>query len=185
MEKQDKDILPEAEKEGRPIGRRKLLKILAATVGAAQASFLLPEKWTKPLFDAIIVPAHAATSGCPDPKISNFTLAAEKVVGFGEFEYSDPCCQVDARYTRLDYRVSWGGGLNFNSGETIEGIPGANLVNNGTFNSTPCSGTIIFRFITQDSSGQLYPVTNSDSLRIDLNVNGRLSNVLNQTINAV
>ena len=190
MEKQDKDILPEAEKEGHLIGRRKLLKMLVATVGAAEASFLLPEKWTKPLFDAIIVPAHAATSG-PPPTISNFTIEGQVNTGnaeieakpatngypyyTGKFEYSDPGCEVDVQHTKLNYYVSWGGRLNFNSGATIENLP------DGSQNGTPCSGMISFSFITQTSNGAYYPINYGD-VSIQLDVNGRLSKFLTQTI---
>jgi len=42
--------------------RRKLLKSLAAGGGAIIAGKTLPEKWTKPAVDAVMLPAHAQTS---------------------------------------------------------------------------------------------------------------------------
>jgi hypothetical protein len=42
--------------------RRKLLKSVAAGGGAIIAGKTLPEKWTKPAVDAVVLPAHAQTS---------------------------------------------------------------------------------------------------------------------------
>lgn len=43
--------------------RRKLLKSIAASSGAVVAGKSLPESWTKPIVDSVLLPAHAATSG--------------------------------------------------------------------------------------------------------------------------
>ena len=43
--------------------RRKLLKTLAGTGGVVAAGALLPEKWTQPVVDRILVPAHAQATG--------------------------------------------------------------------------------------------------------------------------
>ncbi len=51
-------------------GRRRLLKSLAA--GGAAAAFL-PEKWTKPVIDRILVPAHAQGSPCLHGIYTNYT----------------------------------------------------------------------------------------------------------------
>jgi len=45
--------------------RRKLLKSLAAGSGAVIAGKSLPESWTKPVVDSVLLPAHAQTSGTP------------------------------------------------------------------------------------------------------------------------
>lgn len=42
--------------------RRKLLKSVAAGGGAIIAGKTLPEKWTKPAIDSVMLPAHAQTS---------------------------------------------------------------------------------------------------------------------------
>jgi hypothetical protein len=42
--------------------RRKLLKSLAAGSGAIVAGKSLPENWTKPVVDSVMLPAHAQTS---------------------------------------------------------------------------------------------------------------------------
>ena len=42
--------------------RRKLLKSIAAGSGAVVAGKTLPEAWTKPVVDSVLLPAHAATT---------------------------------------------------------------------------------------------------------------------------
>lgn len=42
--------------------RRKLLKSIAAGTGAVVAGKSLPENWTKPVVDSVILPTHAQTS---------------------------------------------------------------------------------------------------------------------------
>jgi len=50
-------------------GRRNVLKGGVVVAGAAVAAALtLPKKWTRPLVEAVVVPAHAQTSpGAPTP----------------------------------------------------------------------------------------------------------------------
>ena len=42
--------------------RRKLLKSIAAGSGAVVAGKTLPDSWSKPVVDSVMLPAHAATS---------------------------------------------------------------------------------------------------------------------------
>lgn len=49
-------------KTEKTIGRRQLLKALVATSGAITAASMLPGKWTKPVVDAGVLPAHAQSS---------------------------------------------------------------------------------------------------------------------------
>jgi len=42
--------------------RRRLLKILTASGGLTATAKLLPERWTRPAVEAVLVPAHAALS---------------------------------------------------------------------------------------------------------------------------
>jgi len=44
------------------LGRRELLKALAATGGAVTAASMLPGKWAKPVIEAGVLPAHAQAS---------------------------------------------------------------------------------------------------------------------------
>lgn len=48
-------------------GRRKALQRLLVGGGIAGASTQMPDKWTKPLVDSVLVPAHAQTSITPSP----------------------------------------------------------------------------------------------------------------------
>ena len=45
--------------------RRKLLKSIAAGSGAIVAGKSLPDSWSKPVVDSVILPAHAQTSPAP------------------------------------------------------------------------------------------------------------------------
>ena len=54
------------DKEPRGFGRRRLLQALGAAGGSAIAA-LAPAKWTKPLIEAVVLPAHAATSPGASP----------------------------------------------------------------------------------------------------------------------
>ena len=49
--------------------RRKLLKSIAAGSGAIVAGKSLPEKWTKPVVESVLLPAHAQSSP-PSPTFS-------------------------------------------------------------------------------------------------------------------
>ena len=42
--------------------RRKLLKSIAAGSGAVVAGKSLPESWSKPFVDSVVLPAHATTT---------------------------------------------------------------------------------------------------------------------------
>ena len=44
--------------------RRKLLKSLAASSGAIVVGKSLPESWSRPIVDSVLLPAHALTSNC-------------------------------------------------------------------------------------------------------------------------
>jgi hypothetical protein len=43
--------------------RRKLLKTAVVGGGIIGASKAMPEKWSKPVVDSVLIPAHAATTG--------------------------------------------------------------------------------------------------------------------------
>jgi hypothetical protein len=48
--------------ESEKMGRRALLKAIAATGGAVAAASMLPGKWVKPVIEAGVLPAHAQAS---------------------------------------------------------------------------------------------------------------------------
>jgi len=54
--------------------RRGLLK---GVVGAGALSVALPNSWTKPMVKAVLLPAHAQTSACPDIVIGNVTFGPQ------------------------------------------------------------------------------------------------------------
>jgi hypothetical protein len=55
--------------------RRKLLKSIAAGSGAIVAGKSLPESWTKPVVDSVILPVHAETS----PPVGEATTYSESL----------------------------------------------------------------------------------------------------------
>ncbi len=59
MEQSTKNAVPTEQ----TMGRRELLKAMAATSGAVLAASMLPGQWTKPIIDAGVLPAHALVSG--------------------------------------------------------------------------------------------------------------------------
>ncbi|MCI5126472.1 MAG: hypothetical protein D3925_18840, partial [Candidatus Electrothrix sp. AR5] len=59
-EKQDKNMLQDLPDNQ---ARRKTIKKLVIGAGALAGYSMLPEKWTKPVVEQIILPAHAQTSG--------------------------------------------------------------------------------------------------------------------------
>jgi hypothetical protein len=67
MEEPTNDAMPQEEIIEETLGRRQLLKALAATGGAAAAASLLPGKWAKPVVEAGVLPAHAQVSPGPQP----------------------------------------------------------------------------------------------------------------------
>jgi hypothetical protein len=50
-------------KQPETIGRRELLKALAATTGAVTAASMLPGKWARPVVEVGLLPAHAQQTG--------------------------------------------------------------------------------------------------------------------------
>lgn len=62
--------------------RRKLLKSIAAGGGAIVAGKNLPESWSRPVLDAVVIPAHAQTSppgvtGITDLRLTSTTLTID------------------------------------------------------------------------------------------------------------
>lgn len=47
------------------VNRREVVKSVTVVVGGVVTVLALPAKWTKPIVESIIVPAHAATSAAP------------------------------------------------------------------------------------------------------------------------
>ncbi len=107
------------------LGRRELLKALAAAGGALAAAAFLPGKWTRPVVEAGVLPAHAQASAAIT--ISNLVVRIEVMQAaraladfYADFSYSDPLGQVDQN-ARLYGRVLECGQTVF-GGETLAGL---------------------------------------------------------------
>ena len=107
--------------ESSPINRRELLKALGAAGGALAAAAFLPGKWTKPVVDAGVMPAHAQASN-----LTIFSLSIQPRFGLakpggadweGTFSYSDPLGEVDMN-SRL-YSTLQPCGTVLDNGETL------------------------------------------------------------------
>lgn len=184
MEESHKDISSEETTRKQTAGRRKILKMMAATAGAMGASILWVGKWTKPLVEVITLPAHAETSppSPPPPPGNALTISDFEITGpglsifsvfindptkrQGDFTYSDESCAVDDSAT-LQYTVSGGGQLGFPSGRQLKRIP-------ATIIGDTCSGGISFPFTINDTGGK--------TLTISLGATGRKSNKLTAII---
>ena len=63
------------------LSRRELLKVLAASGGALAAAAFLPGKWSKPLVQAGVLPAHAQATPEPEPPSCPYDLLQSAVGG--------------------------------------------------------------------------------------------------------
>ncbi len=71
--------------------RRKLLKSMAAGSGAIVAGKSLPESWTKPVIDSIVLPAHAALTDGSGGLPSDATTTPQATT-------TPDCCLIDGDY---------------------------------------------------------------------------------------
>jgi hypothetical protein len=92
-------FVPPEEIQKEIMGRRQLLKLLAATSGAAAASGSLPDRWLKPVVEVGVLPAHAQGS-----------LGVLEVV----LTWQDPSVAVD-----LNLRVQEPDGTEVNSSNLV------------------------------------------------------------------
>jgi len=67
MEQSIRHVESPEETPEKTLGRRALLKALAAAGGAVTASSLLPGEWAKPVVEVGVLPAHAQVSEGPGP----------------------------------------------------------------------------------------------------------------------
>jgi hypothetical protein len=76
------------------LNRREMLKVLVAASGAMGAVAFLPAKWSKPVIEAGVIPAHAQSSQYP-LTISGLTAFVDvepppDITGYGRFSWDDP-----------------------------------------------------------------------------------------------
>lgn len=64
--------------------RRQLLKALTSSSGAIVVGKSLPEEWTKPIIDSVVLPVHARTSATdPDNPDTPCTQCGEQMLADG------------------------------------------------------------------------------------------------------
>ncbi len=74
------------------LGRRQLLKAIAATGGAVAASTLLPGEWAKPVVEVGVLPAHAQISETPVPTVPvqlTYSVLCDSTPGGGDISLTD------------------------------------------------------------------------------------------------
>lgn len=168
------------------VGRRKLLKVIVATSGAAAASLLLPDKWTKPIIDLGTVPAHAQMSG-ETITISSFSIFALPGggEGFGRMGFGNGTLPFEANinYNDKDCDINNNTAVVLTSSHDgeIYPLPGTTLTNckpvPGSFGPSACTGTLGVPFTHTAVNGTIIPTTLTIRIR---NCNGHWSNILNK-----
>jgi hypothetical protein len=161
--------------EKKTLNRREALKTIAAASGALGAAAFLPGKWSKPLVEVGVLPAHAQST--VDLLISN--LETQPLSGpaapnqprfpyFAQFDYSDPLGQVNgnaklyANATGFCNENYWKGDPLNSSGIKLTG--------------TPYNGSVWFNFNASVTC------VNGSQLNVQLGAGGRMSNILSDDI---
>ena len=159
---------PVENEETQALSRRELLKVLTAAGSAIGAAAFLPAKWSKPLVEAGVLPAHAQGTMIPELTISNLSVfplpgadAPNQPYG-ANFHFNDSLCQVDDS-AKL-YVSASPCGATFYNGQTIASAGGAI---NGTGG---CDGVVGFPF---DALNCI-----NSALFVQLGVGSRLSNTI-------
>lgn len=115
--------------------RRKLLKTLAAGGGVFVGTKAIPEKWTTPVVDSVLMPAHAQLSGCAERTISGMRVSFD-FLGNGDARMAINDFLGDNR----DFGGVWNKGsgvASINETKSIDGcevtiVASATLVNRAT-----------------------------------------------------
>jgi len=158
--------------ETQTLSRRELLKVLAAAGGAVGAAAFVPAKWSKPLVEAGVLPAHAQGTGDSELIISNLSVfplpdGDAPIEPYGaNFHFNDPLCQVND--SAQLYVSASPCGKTFYNGQSINSVGGAI---NGTGG---CTGVVGFSFDALNCV--------NSTLYVQLGVSSRLSNQINGPI---
>ena len=91
MEDQTRNSPNEEPSSDENLGRRQLLKALAATTGAIAASSMLPGEWAKPVVEAGVLPAHAQVTppSPPTPETLRYSVLCDSTPGGGDIGLTD------------------------------------------------------------------------------------------------
>jgi len=157
----DNDKAPTTAEET-SLSRRDAIKVLTAAGGAIAAAVFLQDKWTKPVIEAGVVPAHAQSSRTiPEVGLSYLCRNAVAPGYAADFNYYDPLSSMSDSAT-LTASISGCATMVFQD-KTLSTLPDYHRVG-GTTN-----GSVSLTFTTNCN------ITNSTAFCIQLSVNGRLS----------
>lgn len=157
--------------------RRKLLRSIAASGGAVATGKVMPESWTKPVIDTVLLPAHAQTSVRPGPTRTTFT----QTLSSGEL-----CMVLDTGLPvpdPLPFLFDWATG-----GFTPTGDGTLTVTANGDLNGNEGpnqeswqisfdSGPILTPFVgntggpTPDTATEIYTITQTDLINAGSGLN--------------
>jgi len=156
---------PVENEETQALNRRELLKVLTAAGGAIGAAAFLPARWSKPLVEAGVLPAHA--QGTMTLEISNLSVfpipGSAPIEPYGaNFHFNDTLCQVDDSANL--YVSALPCGRTIYNGQTLASVGGSI---NGTGG---CAGVVSFAF-------DAFNCINS-TLSVQLGVGSRMSNTI-------
>jgi hypothetical protein len=162
--------------------RRKLLKSIAAGSSAIIAGKSLPENWSRPVVDAVMLPAHAQTSPAPEPQCEQNPLSFTAEFGWNDGSGEDVLFVLNPGFdgasdtAALGAGGTFGGSLYASGGNCANGNPvEQDGTYNGTLNTTTgavsgsfthrilCGGTVICtasgNFSGTALDGSVVPVT--------------------------
>ena len=120
--------------------RRKLLKSIAAGSGAIVAGKNLPESWSRPVVDSVMLPAHAQTS----PQCEQNPLSFTAEFGWDDYSGDDVLFSVNPGFDGasdtavLGAGGTFGGSLFAAGGNCANGNP---VEQDGTYNGTLITNT--------------------------------------------
>ena len=126
-------------------GRRKLLKSIATGSSAVAAGKSLPESWSKPVVDAILLPSHAETTDSSGSAPGATTTPAATTTPTATTT-SVPCCNIAGQYcdtvdatTAFDFiaiNVEPSGNISV----SLDANPQSNHPSAKLVTSVPCTG---------------------------------------------
>lgn len=128
----------------RDTSRRRLLKTLAVSCGAIGTAAVLPETWTKPVVDAVVVPLHAQTSPVLNPSaLAGAWVGQWNNVTFGSTGAARATVTVDAQAQTFVVVLDLDGNVFGGSNPPPDTFYGTYTSESGTFGGvSPTLGTV-------------------------------------------